>query len=196
MTGLALSAVAAADSGDLAAASELARRAAQVASTAGLAYEEAVAGYARARTLCRAGRLADAAALADAVAQRFSAVAAPLEEALCHRLAGAAYGRSGLVGRGQAAGDRAADGFRRTGAAWLLSTMDVPGIALAALPGTSLLTARERQVAELAADGFSNQEIARRLYLSRRTIESHLTRVFSKLEVRSRTAMASRLSGR
>jgi DNA-binding NarL/FixJ family response regulator len=146
--------------------------------------------------LYRARRLADAATLADTTAERFAAVAAPLEEAMCHRLAGTAYIRSGQAGRGQAAIDRAVQGYRRSGATWLLSTMDRHSAAPADPAGILSLTARERQIAELAAHGFSNQEIARRLYLSRRTIESHLARVFAKLDVRSRTAMASRLTGR
>lgn len=45
------------------------------------------------------------------------------------------------------------------------------------------LTVRERQVAKLAADGLSNRDIARELYLSVRTVESHLYRAMSKLAV-------------
>jgi DNA-binding CsgD family transcriptional regulator len=56
------------------------------------------------------------------------------------------------------------------------------------------LTAREREIANLTTTGLSNKEIAARLCLSRRTVESHLARIFTKLEVRSRTAMVSRLA--
>jgi len=48
------------------------------------------------------------------------------------------------------------------------------------------LTDAERRVAELAAAGLTNAEIARRLYLSRNTIETHLRHVYSKLAIRSR----------
>jgi DNA-binding NarL/FixJ family response regulator len=53
------------------------------------------------------------------------------------------------------------------------------------------LTARERQVAELVADGLPNRTIAERLKLSNRTVEHHLASVFSKVDVRSRTELAS-----
>jgi DNA-binding CsgD family transcriptional regulator/tetratricopeptide (TPR) repeat protein len=48
------------------------------------------------------------------------------------------------------------------------------------------LTAAERRVAELAAEGLANAEIARRLHLSVNTVESHLRQVYLKLGVRSR----------
>jgi len=48
------------------------------------------------------------------------------------------------------------------------------------------LTPQELQIVQLAAEGLSNREIGQRLYLSRRTIESHLYRVFPKLGVTSR----------
>jgi DNA-binding CsgD family transcriptional regulator len=57
------------------------------------------------------------------------------------------------------------------------------------------LTAQERQVAELARDGLSNPEIGARLFLSRRTVQYHLGKVFGKLEIRSRGELASALAG-
>jgi DNA-binding CsgD family transcriptional regulator len=55
------------------------------------------------------------------------------------------------------------------------------------------LTPQERQVAQLARDGLSNSEIAARLFLSPRTIEWHLRRVYSKLGIRSRRQLGSAL---
>jgi DNA-binding CsgD family transcriptional regulator len=56
------------------------------------------------------------------------------------------------------------------------------------------LNETERRVAELAADGLSNQEIAQRAFLSVKTVEANLTRVYRKLGIRSRAGLARRLS--
>jgi two-component system, NarL family, response regulator LiaR len=50
-----------------------------------------------------------------------------------------------------------------------------------------IITAREIEVLNLVAQGLTNDQIARRLNLSKRTIESHLTHIFTKLNVFSRT---------
>jgi DNA-binding CsgD family transcriptional regulator len=52
------------------------------------------------------------------------------------------------------------------------------------------LTAQERQIALLAQNGLSNPEIGARLFLSPRTVEWHLRKVFSKLGIRSRRELA------
>ncbi len=62
-------------------------------------------------------------------------------------------------------------------------------------PATSSLTARERQVARLIAEGLSDAEIAARLRISRRTVTTHVHRILAKLDVRSRTAVPQRLAG-
>jgi DNA-binding NarL/FixJ family response regulator len=51
------------------------------------------------------------------------------------------------------------------------------------------LTAQERQVAELARDGFSNGEIGAQLFISPRTAEYHLHKIFAKLGITSRTQL-------
>ncbi|HEY6758512.1 MAG TPA: AAA family ATPase [Baekduia sp.] len=52
------------------------------------------------------------------------------------------------------------------------------------------LTTQEMQIAQMAAEGLSNKEIGRRLYLSHRTVASHLYRVFPKLGIASRAELA------
>jgi DNA-binding CsgD family transcriptional regulator len=52
------------------------------------------------------------------------------------------------------------------------------------------LTAQEMQIATLVAEGLSNREIGRRLYLSHRTVASHLYRMFPKMGVSSRAQLA------
>jgi DNA-binding CsgD family transcriptional regulator len=53
-------------------------------------------------------------------------------------------------------------------------------------PSGSTLTVSERRVAELAADGRSNPEIAQTLFVTRKTVETHLGHVYRKLDVRGR----------
>ncbi len=52
------------------------------------------------------------------------------------------------------------------------------------------LTPRETDILKLVAEGHSNEEIARRLYLSAQTVSSHLWRMMKKLEVENRTQLA------
>jgi DNA-binding CsgD family transcriptional regulator/tetratricopeptide (TPR) repeat protein len=56
------------------------------------------------------------------------------------------------------------------------------------------LTAQELQIAQLAADGLSNREIGQRLFLSHRTISTHLYRVFPKLGITSRGELSAALA--
>jgi DNA-binding NarL/FixJ family response regulator len=54
----------------------------------------------------------------------------------------------------------------------------------------SLLTGKERQVAELVAQGMTNKEVAKLLDISDRTVKAHLTVAFEKLQVRDRIHLA------
>jgi DNA-binding CsgD family transcriptional regulator len=58
----------------------------------------------------------------------------------------------------------------------------------------SLLTAQELRIARLVARGATNREVAGELFLSPKTVESHLTRIYKKLGVRSRTELAGRVA--
>ena len=59
--------------------------------------------------------------------------------------------------------------------------------------GVEALTDGELRVARLAAEGLSNPEIARELFISRKTVESHLRVVYRKLDIASREKLAAAL---
>jgi DNA-binding CsgD family transcriptional regulator len=63
-----------------------------------------------------------------------------------------------------------------------------------ALSGVESLTPSERRVAEIAAQGQSNREIAQGLFITQRTVEVHLTSVYRKLEISSRSQLAAALA--
>jgi DNA-binding CsgD family transcriptional regulator len=68
-----------------------------------------------------------------------------------------------------------------------------PGLRAAAAPAPEALSRREREVALLAAGGCTSREIAERLFLSPRTVENHLARVYGKLGVTGRDDLAAAL---
>ncbi|MGQ4468390.1 AAA family ATPase [Streptomyces violaceoruber] len=64
---------------------------------------------------------------------------------------------------------------------------------VASRTGADALTGSERRIAELAADGRTNTEIADLLHLARRTVETHLTSTYRKLRIRRRTELPAAL---
>ncbi len=80
--------------------------------------------------------------------------------------------------------ERALDALARLG--------DKPRELLA--PGAEALTASERRVAELAIGGRSNREIAQEIFVTPKTVENHLGRVYIKLGIRGRKELASALA--
>jgi DNA-binding CsgD family transcriptional regulator len=61
--------------------------------------------------------------------------------------------------------------------------------------GIAALSAREREVATLVASGKRNRDVAAALFVSEKTVESHLARIYDKLGVRSRAALATIVAG-
>ena len=94
---------------------------------------------------------------------------------------------------------RGADLAGRCGAAALAARANEELRAAGARPrrarvlGVEALTAREHQVARLAAAGLTNREIAQQLFVTERTIESHLLAAFGKLGVNRRGALTPEL---
>ena len=93
----------------------------------------------------------------------------------------------------------AADGFRAIGAApWVEAAERELGatgerLRRRALDAPEELTTQERAIADLVAAGASNKDVAAELFLSPKTVEAHLTRIYRKLGVNSRTQLARRL---
>ena len=63
-----------------------------------------------------------------------------------------------------------------------------------ALSGVESLTQSERRVAEMAAEGPTNREIAQALFVTQRTVEVHLTSIYRKLAISSRSQLAAALA--
>jgi DNA-binding NarL/FixJ family response regulator len=61
--------------------------------------------------------------------------------------------------------------------------------SMAPSPGLSELTAREREVLGLVASGLSNEDIARRIYVSQSTVKTHVARAMAKLGARDRAQL-------
>jgi DNA-binding CsgD family transcriptional regulator len=84
----------------------------------------------------------------------------------------------------------------------LVATEPTPASALAAastgrtsVSGLGALTRSEHEVARLVAEGWSNREIADRLVVSRRTVESHMSAIYRKLAVTTRVQVANTVLG-
>ena len=91
----------------------------------------------------------------------------------------------------RAAAEQAAAGFRRLGMTHRLAAADALLTRItAAARCADPLTPREREVRELAAAGLTNREIATRLVLSERTVETHVRNILAKLGVTNRTELA------
>ncbi|MBU2665126.1 LuxR C-terminal-related transcriptional regulator [Actinoplanes bogorensis] len=84
-----------------------------------------------------------------------------------------------------------------TGVAYALDERPTPSSPrIEPVPDGAPLTRREREVAELVADGMTNQQIADRLVISRRTANTHLEHILTKLDFNARTQIAAWVAAR
>jgi DNA-binding CsgD family transcriptional regulator len=188
--------------GQLEEAREWALRGERFAAGLGLPVAEAAVQRARALVVLAEGDPHAAAGLALAAAESAGRHGAPIEAARSRAVAGRA-----LAGAGQR--ERAVEELRaaraeltRCGARRLEQEIARELRALGASApatvsrrrgdsGTTQLSRREREVASLVAAGHSNPEIAAVLYLSPKTVEGHMRRIFEKLGVSSRAQVAA-----
>ena len=73
-----------------------------------------------------------------------------------------------------------------------LKTVEQACAAAAATSELDVLTAREREVLELLAQGLTNKEIATELFITTNTVKRHLKSIFEKLDVHTRSAAAAK----
>ena len=62
------------------------------------------------------------------------------------------------------------------------------------MPASSELTPTEQRIAQLVGEGKKNREVADALFISVKTVEANLSRIFHKLGVRSRTELTRRIA--
>ena len=115
----------------------------------------------------------------------------PLEAARARLHLGALLRRTGQRGRARETLTLARDTFRRSGAAGLAARAEEElGRIGGRTASPTALTPAEAQVVELVVQGLRNTDVARRLHLSVKTVETHLRHAFQKTGVRSRTELA------
>jgi DNA-binding CsgD family transcriptional regulator len=127
------------------------------------------------------------------------------ETALACEDAGVAHVRHGDLERGRELLAAASDGYQRLDAWRDLARVEAmlreAGVRRGSRRsrqrpshGWDSLTATEQTVARLVAEGLTNPQVGERLYVSRRTVQTHLAHVFSKLGLVSRTQLAAEVA--
>jgi DNA-binding CsgD family transcriptional regulator/tetratricopeptide (TPR) repeat protein len=160
---------------------------------------KAFALLARARIL-ESCDLSAAAERALAAATAFSEVGRWIDAGRAHLFAGAILAAAGDRTQALAEFDRAGWLFADAGARSLSEQAireqqrlapSTPHDPRVYAEGLGALSPRELEIARLVSKGWTNQQIARQLHLSSKTVETHLSRIFAKLEVSSRAAVAT-----
>jgi DNA-binding CsgD family transcriptional regulator len=171
------------------------------AAIAEIAEQNEVASLAGAALRCR-GLAEDDAEILRAAVAAYASGSRPLELALASEEAGAAFARQGMVDQAGPPLQQAVEIYERLGAARDLARAEAvlrqAGIRRGRRgprgrprTGWHSLTPTERTVAQLVAEGLSNPQIGDRLYVSRRTVQTHLAHVFAKLDLSSRAQLAA-----
>ncbi|MDQ4131631.1 MAG: LuxR C-terminal-related transcriptional regulator, partial [Actinomycetota bacterium] len=190
--------------GNLPAAEGWAAQAETSARAGGLALQACLAGRARAAALIAHGNFDDAADVALAAASAGERVRSAVEAARARTLAGQALAHAGQRDRAVTELQRAETTLTECGAAGFAAQASAELRRLGRRPVASrprvgvarpeALTEREREIAALVAGGRTNREIAAECYLSEKTVEAHLSRIFVKWGISSRAALAGLIS--
>jgi ATP/maltotriose-dependent transcriptional regulator MalT len=180
-----------ADAGDLTGATEAATRVRLLAGSLATTLASAHASYAEGTVLLAGGRASDArpmlrsaAELAGSAGLRF------LRARSLERLARASEGADHVRVSTEAARLYAAIGATRYEERVLAELRGLGAAGRRSAQAVGDLTAREKEVVALVRTGLGNREIAERLHLSERTVETHLAHIYSKLGVEGRRDLA------
>lgn len=183
---------------------DLAERVVKVVEDTALA--SAVPSRRAAAQRCRGLLQDDPAALADA-ADGYASAGRWLEAALAGQEAAVSFVKHGEPERARTHFDTARQVFERLHARRDLLRLDAQ-LRTAGMPrgnrgprhrpttGWASLTETERAVANLVAEGLTNPQIGARLFVSRRTVQTHVSHIFTKLDLSSRTQIAAMVAGR
>ena len=153
------------------------------------------------------GLIEDDTEILQAAADAHARGSRPLRLALACEDAGSAFARHGDAERARPLLEQAAGLYERLGAARDLvraeATLREAGIRRGRRGprgrpqfGWPSLTPTECSIADLVAEGLSNPQIGKRLYISHRTVQTHLAHVFAKLDISSRAQLAAELARR
>jgi ATP/maltotriose-dependent transcriptional regulator MalT len=158
-----------------------------IASAFGNSALRAMAAFAAANVELASGELEDALSHARESCRLWSGVGAPYETARARVLVARALRELGDEDSATTEFAAARHAFAEVGAAPAATEVD----RLLGRARPAGLTERELEVLKLVAEGRSNPDIARVLVLSHKTVERHLSNIFTKLDVPSRTAAAA-----
>jgi DNA-binding NarL/FixJ family response regulator len=190
-------------SGDQVTAREWSQRAGAEAHQLGLAGQRGYAVRSRGYLLAASGRHDRAAACLQEAADLLGSAGMLVSQAWALALAASLAATAGHPDAAVTLAEEARSLGQAVASMTILNAADATLQSLATRPaGTDTadplaqLTIREREVARLAATGLSSRDIAAELSVSPRTVDTHLSRIYRKLDLASRTALASRLAGR
>jgi DNA-binding NarL/FixJ family response regulator len=136
-----------------------------------------------------------AVAAAESAAEGFRAAGFPFDQARALLVAGDALRREGKRSHAAENIQAAKEIFTALGATLWIDRAETELRRASPRPRRDReLTSAERRVAALVASGKTNREVASQLFTSVKTVEAHLTRIYRKLGVRSRTELARRVA--
>ncbi|MFF5019896.1 AAA family ATPase [Streptomyces sp. NPDC001165] len=186
--------------GDVARATVWSERCCAIAARLNLPGSSAQAHSARATVLLATGEPEAALAEATRAVRICDAAAMRMDEAQARRLAAAILAGSGHVQQAQEQLGIAKQLLQDRGAAWAAAGVTQEQRRLGArqprpagraheVIALDRLSERERQIAHMVSEGLTNRQIGERLFLSPRTVETHLTKIFAKVGVATRVGL-------